>query len=276
MTTGMGKFNRLKRTTKLTAASVAWSLRLQKGQEGMSSSLWPAKFGMALAVAGVFAAGPVQAASNAIESVTSATRGDTSYLRIRMAEELTATPPSFTISNPPRIAFDFVNTESRASDNSIKPETGDVRGVNIVSAGNRSRVVLSLKRQMQYQTSIEGRDLLVQLSPTLAAADVQQPRAEDYKFAQAATDNEHALRDIDFRRGRDGEGRIVVELSSGDVGVNIRQKGKSLVVDFQKTALPENLRRLLDVNDFGTPVKTVRAFQKGENTQLIIEPTGLW
>ncbi|MFK7963538.1 MAG: type IV pilus secretin PilQ [Burkholderiaceae bacterium] len=276
MTTGMGNINRLKRATQSTAATVACSLKLQKGQEGMSSSLWPAKIGMALAVAGVFAAGPVQAASNAIESVTSATRGDASYLRIRMAEELSAVPRSFTISNPPRIAFDFVNTESRASDNSIKPEAGDVRGINIVSAGNRSRVVLSLKRQMQYQTTIEGRDLVVQLNPTLAAADVQQPRAEDYKFAQAATESENALRDIDFRRGRGGEGRVVVELSSGDVGVNIRQKGKRLVVDFQKTALPENLRRLLDVNDFGTPVSSVRAFQKGENTQLIIEPNGLW
>ena len=276
MTTGMGNINRLKRATQSTAATVACSLKLQKGQEGMSSSLWPAKIGMALAVAGVFAAGPVQAASNAIESVTSATRGDASYLRIRMAEELSAVPRSFTISNPPRIAFDFANTESRASDNSIKPEAGDVRGINIVSAGSRSRVVLSLKRQMQYQTKIEGRDLVVQLNPTLAAAEVQQPRAEDYKFAQAVSESDNALRDIDFRRGRGGEGRVVVELSSGDVGVNIRQKGKRLVVDFQKTALPENLRRLLDVNDFGTPVRSVRAFQKGENTQLIIEPTGLW
>ncbi|MGH1361586.1 MAG: type IV pilus secretin PilQ [Burkholderiaceae bacterium] len=277
MTTGMGNFNRLKRATRVTAASVAWSLRLQKGQLSTLSRGGPAMIGMAVAVASVFASGPSYAASNAIESVTTASRGDTSYLRIRMAQELKAAPPSFTISNPPRIAFDFADTQNSSPDSSIKPEQGELRGVNIVTAGSRSRVVLSLKQKMQYKTEIEGRDLLVTLDPALVAqAKADAPATQSYQFAQATSSNEHALRDVDFRRGQGGEGRIVVELSDGDVGVNIRQKGKQLVVDFKKTALPENLRRLLDVTDFGTPVKTVKVFQRGENTQLVIEPQGLW
>ncbi len=277
MTTGMGNFNRLKRATQVTAASVAWSLRLQKGQLGALSRRGPAMIGMAVAVAGVFASGPSYAATNSIESITTASRGDTSYLRIRMAQELTTTPPSFTISNPPRIAFDFADTDNASSESSIKPEQGEVRGVNIVTAGSRSRVVLSLKQKMQYKAEIEGRDLLVTLDPALVAqakADTQP--VQNYQFAQATTSNEHALRDVDFRRGQGGEGRVVVEMSDGDVGVNIRQKGKQLVVDFKKTTLPENLRRLLDVTDFGTPVRSVKMFQRGENTQLVIEPQGLW
>ncbi len=277
MTTGMVNINRFKRATRLTAASVAWSLRLNKSQSWLISGRWPAMMSMAVAVAGVFAAGPVQASSNAIESITSTSRGDTSYLRIRMAEELTAAPPSFTISNPPRIAFDFANTESRSPESNIRHEQGEVRGINIVTAGARSRVVLSLRQQMQYKTEIDGRDLVVTLDPALvAAADDKQPTSV-YQFAQAsAAVDEHAMRDVDFRRGRGGEGRVVVELSDRDVGVNIRQKGKTLVVDFQKTSLPENLRRLLDVTDFGTPVRSVRAVQNGDNAQLIIEPQGLW
>lgn len=276
MTTGMVNFNRLKRATRVTAASVACSLKLQKSQVGTLSQQWPAMIGIAVAVAGVFAAGPVQAASNAIESITTASRGDTSYLRIRMTEALTAAPPSFTISNPPRIAFDFADTQSLAADPSIKPDQGEVRGVNIVTSGSRSRVVLSLKRQMRYKSELEGRDLIITLDPTLAAVQANEKPTSTMQFVQAAKANKHALRDVDFRRGKSGEGRVVVELSDGDVGVNIRQKGKRLIVDFQKTSLPENLRRLLDVSDFGTPVRSVRAFQRGDNAQLVIEPQGLW
>ena len=68
----------------------------------------------------------------------------------------------------------------------------------------------------------------------------------------------------------------MVELSDGDIGVNVRQQGKKLVIDFQKTALPNNLRRLLDVTDFGTPIKSVKAYQQGDNARMIVEPQGLW
>ena len=97
-----------------------------------------------------------------------------------------------------------------------------------------------------------------------------------YSFAQSKPSDGHALRDIDFRRGQNGEGRVVVELSDGDIGVNVRQQGKKLVIDFQKTALPNNLRRLLDVTDFGTPIRSVKAYQQGDNARMIVEPQGLW
>ncbi len=71
--------------------------------------------------------------------------------------------------------------------------------------------------------------------------------------AQAA--NRPALRNIDFRRGTDGAGRVVVDLSSRDSGINIQQQGQNLVVDFMGTALPQDLRRRFDVTDFGTPVR---------------------
>ncbi|MCD6682231.1 MAG: type IV pilus secretin PilQ [Burkholderiaceae bacterium] len=226
-------------------------------------------------LAGSIAAGPAFAQANSIESVGSVQQGSTTYLRIALKNAPTTTPVGFSVSNPPRIAFDFVDTDNRSGHNSIELPQGDVRSVAIVQSGDRSRVVLNLKRAMGYETSIDGNTLVVALEPTSSAAASAQP-ASTYNFAKADGKGEHALRDIDFRRGKEGEGRVVVDLSDPGVGVDIRQQGQTVVVDFIGTKLPENLRRRLDVSDFGTPVRTVRAFQQGENTRLVIEPQGQW
>jgi len=84
------------------------------------------------------------------------------------------------------------------------------------------------------------------------------------------------LREVDFRRGSNGEGRVVVELSDNTTGIDIRQQGRTLVVDFLQTSLPRNLERRLDVGDFNTPIVTVDTFAQGGNTRMVIEPKGLW
>ena len=86
----------------------------------------------------------------------------------------------------------------------------------------------------------------------------------------------HSLRDVDFRRGSNGEGRVIVDLSDASTGIDIRQQGKTLIVDFVKTSVPRNLERRLDVADFNTPVVTVDTFDQGGNTRMVIEPKGLW
>ncbi|MHB1592028.1 MAG: type IV pilus secretin PilQ, partial [Sulfuricella sp.] len=97
------------------------------------------------------------------------------------------------------------------------------------------------------------------------------------KFAEALPGTQkHALRDVDFRRGKGGEGRIVVDLSDTNTGIDIRTEGKSIIVEFINTTLPRNLERKLDVVDFGTPVQTVSTFAHGNNTRMVIEPKGLW
>ncbi|MBN9427753.1 MAG: type IV pilus secretin PilQ [Burkholderiales bacterium] len=218
---------------------------------------------------------PALAQANSIESVNSAQQGNVTYLRIALKGALSAAPAGFSVSNPPRIAFDFLDTENAAGRSSIELPQGDVRSVSIVQAGNRSRVVLNLKRPLSYNTSVEGNTLIVALEPIAAAGQAQSATA--YTFAKPADGaQQHSLRDVDFRRGKDGEGRVVVELSDSGVGVDIRQQGPTIVVDFPRTALPENLRRRLDVADFGTPVKNVRTFENNGGTRLVIEPEGQW
>src|SRR5690606_25512104 len=146
------------------------------------------------------------------------------------------TPAGFSVSNPPRIAFDFTNTDNRVGKNSIELPQGDVRSVAIVQAGERARVVLNLKRPLGYNTSIDGNTLVVALEPLATAGSAPAPAA--YSFAKSDGKGAHSLRDIDFRRGKEGEGRVVVDLSDPGVGVDIRQQGQSIIVDFLKATLP--------------------------------------
>ena len=219
--------------------------------------------------------GIAAAQSNAIKAVSSATQGATTVLRIEMKSPPNAQPGGFSINNPPRIALDFPATLNQAGQTSVELSQGDVRNVAIVQAAGRSRLVLNLKRALSYTTAIDGNAVLVTLVPLGTGGAEAAPVSS---FAPARTDGGEvfALRDIDFRRGRDGEGRVVVDLSGPGVGVDIRQQGQTLVVDFLKSRLPDNLRRLLDVTDFGTPIRQVRATQQGDNARLVIEPQGTW
>jgi type IV pilus assembly protein PilQ len=81
---------------------------------------------------------------------------------------------------------------------------------------------------------------------------------------------------VDFRRGRTGEGRIMVDLSDNQVGIDLRTQGRSLIIDFINTAVPKNLARRLDVVDFGTPVESIETYAQGNGTRMVITPRGAW
>jgi type IV pilus assembly protein PilQ len=150
-----------------------------------------------------------------------------------------------------------------------------LRSVNIIQAGNRTRVVFNLNRPQTFETQVEGNAVQVTLIDQSDQLDAKQQTVQ--RFAEArAGDTQHVLRDVDFRRGTNGEGRIVIDLSDPATGIDIRQQGKVLIVDFIKTQLPKNLERRLDVQDFGTPIVTVDTFTQGPNTRMIVEPKGLW
>jgi type IV pilus assembly protein PilQ len=125
-----------------------------------------------------------------------------------------------------------------------------------------------------YDTKLDGKDLLVTLQPAQGAAAAASGTTA--KFAEGKSGAQHSLRDIDFRRGSNGEGRIVVDLSDNNTGIDIRRQGKLVIVDFLNTALPRNLERRLDVGDFGTPVRLVDTTSRDGNVRISIEPQGLW
>lgn len=228
---------------------------------------------LALVVSALSAA--AQAQSNSIQAIdVSPQPGGKVVVRVTLKDAPADPPAAFTIANPPRIAFDFPNTSSAIGRSSQAVSEGDLRRINVVQAGDRTRMVLELARNLAYDTRIEGKLLLISLQTGAATAT---GGGLTQHFADARVrDAKHSLRDVDFRRGAAGEGRIVVDLSDTQVGIDLRLQGRNIVVDFMNTALPKNLARRLDVADFATPVQSIDAFTQNGSTRLVIEPRGLW
>lgn len=214
-------------------------------------------------------------AANAIEAVDVASQSaGTTVVRVKLKQPPANPPAGFTIANPPRIAFDFPDTISGLGRSSQAIGEGDLRRINVVQAGERTRMVFELARAVTYETRVEGSTLLISLHGSQAAA---QPTGITQQFAeQRPDDRKHSVRDIDFRRGPGGEARIVVDLSDNQVGIDLRLQGRGIVVDFLNTALPRNLERRMDVTDFSTPVLNIDSQTLGGNARLVIEPRGNW
>jgi len=241
---------------------------------------WQARAGMFALLAGFLALGAGSAlaqTTNSLDalSVSKASSGRT-VIKFTLKAPLSNPPAGFAIANPPRIALDFPDTGNGLG--KTVQDVGDpaLRSVNVVQAGNRTRVVFNLNKPQSYETQIEGNTVLVTLTDQPSAAAAAEAPVVS-RFAEARPGEvTHTLRDVDFRRGRNGEGRIIVDLSDNSTGIDIRQQGRTLVVDFLKTAVPRNLERRLDVADFATPVATIDTFGQGGNARIVIEPRGLW
>ncbi|PIF76927.1 type IV pilus assembly protein PilQ [Variovorax sp. 54] len=220
-----------------------------------------------------FGALTVAHAQNAIESVTSSTQSGAEVIRIDLAQPLTAVPAGFSVQTPARIALDFPGVTNAIGRSAIEVNQGNLRSVNVVQAGDRSRVVLNLKQATAYKAEIQGKSLLVVLEPVAGTALAVSAATT---FAENRNRDTLPLRDVDFRLGADGTGRVLVDLPNNQVGVDVKQQGKSLVVEFTKSTLPEGLRRRLDVADFGTPVQLITSQQSGDRVRMTIDAKGDW
>ncbi len=241
-----------------------------KQQQSMAWRLLLAGVGCLLALG---ASLPAQA-QNVVENITSSVQGGVEVVRIDFAQPLAAVPNGFTIQAPARIALDVPGATNGMGRTSIELNQGNLRSVNVVTAGERTRLVLNLKAPTGYKAQVQGKSLLVSLEPVAVAASAPSPAQT--AFAESRNSDTQPIKDLDFRRGPDAAGRVIVELPSNQVGVDIKQQGEQLVVEFLKSSLPEGLRRRLDVSDFGTPVHTVTTFQTGDRVRVVIEPKGQW
>lgn len=213
-------------------------------------------------------------AEAAIESVSGFLQGGAEVLRIDFSEPITEAPTGFTVQSPARIALDFPGVKNDTGKSKMDINQGNIRSAHIAEAGGRSRVVINLKQATSYKTQLQGKSVLVMLDAVSGGALV--PVATRTTFAESHNSDVMALKGLDFRRGSDGAGRIIVDLGSDQVGVDLQQQGKGLVVEFLRSSLPEGLRRRLDVSDFGTPVQTITAQQQGERVKMTVDAVGEW
>jgi type IV pilus assembly protein PilQ len=182
-------------------------------------------------------------------------------------------PLPFTIDKPARIAFDLLNTTLDLQSRRIDVRSGGVDTVLAAEANGRTRLVVNVDNLMPYTTKVEGNDILVTLGtqPGDTAGKTAIARASS---GPAASAGERSIRTIDFRRGADGTGRVIVQLSDPRTPVNVRQEGNQIVVDFANTLMPKNLLRRYDVMDFATPVQTVDALRIDGSSRLVITAQG--
>ena len=217
----------------------------------------------------------------AIRAVSVSTQAGSEVVRIETSEPLAQLPAGFVIQQPARIALDFAGATNPLALGQIALNQGNVRSAQVVEAAGRTRVVLNLNQAAQYRTELDGNALLVWLEPNASAARSASPLevalgSARGSFAEGTAADVRPLSDVDFRLGSNKTGRVVVGLASSQVGVDIRQQGKQLVVEFAKTSLPEGMRRRLDVTDFGTPVQAITTTQIGDRVRMVIDAQGAW
>ena len=219
--------------------------------------------------------------TNRIMAMDVSQQGGSVYVKLTLKEPLASPPPSFSVANPPRLAFDFHGTANGLGRTQQDIGQGDLRSANIVQVGDRTRLVLNLSRVTPFDTRVDGREVVIALSPVdrdaVASTSVSEAMANFAapKVQEAAAEGK-SIRDVTFRRGKDGEARVVVQLSNPNTGIDIRRQGGNLVVEFLDTSIPEHLRRRSDVTDFATPVTSITTQPQGKNVRLTVAPTGQW
>lgn len=214
-------------------------------------------------------------ALNKIEKIDfSSLAGGMVKIKVTLSQPMENPPAGFALSNPPRIALDFPNVSNATQKNSYAVNQGMLRSLSLAQGKGRTRMVLDLSKVSGYTTSVSGKEVSILLQPQESVA-VAQPNVT--KFAEPVVANQaHVLNGIDFMRGKNGEGRVVVDLSDVGTGIDMRRQGKNIVIDFINTDIPARLERRLNVVNFNTPVLNVDAMKQGKNARLIIEPKGNW
>ena len=215
-------------------------------------------------------------ALNSIQSVQASVQGGLEVVRVEMAQPLSAAPAGWSVQTPPRIAFDFPATTNAGGPAFQELNLGNVRSLAVAQAGDRTRLVLNLKTPAAYQTVLQQNAVLIYLQPPTDMAIAATAPQAGSPVALASAAQLSPLMDVDFRLGAQGAGRVEVKLSNPQVGVEVRQRGQSLVVEFQKSSLPTNLRRRLDVTDFNTPVQSVSTSAEGDRVRMVVEAKGTW
>jgi len=220
-------------------------------------------------------AAPAAAVSgNAIEKVEQATAGESTVVTVTLKNAPAQKPVEFSTQQPARIAIDFFGAGFAQGRANYQYGGKLLRSANVVQIGDRTRVVLDLSRQTQYKSEVRGNQYVLTLEAAPVVAATPAPTFSAPPPAAGAA--RPAVRNVDFRRGDDLAGRVVVDLSTANSAINIAQQGQNLVVDFVGATLPQSLRRRYDVSDFGTPVQAMRATDNGTGARLIIEPRGNW
>lgn len=220
---------------------------------------------------------PVVLAANLQGLDVASLPGDRVELKLSFDEPVTA-PRGYTIEQPARIALDLPGVSNKLGSKNRELGIGNARSITIVEAKDRTRLIVNLTSLAPYSTRVEGNDLFVLVGDAAAAS---RQTAAPAAIAPAPAKKTYgpqakAISNIDFQRGEQGEGNVVITLSDKSVAPDIQEQGGKIRLDFAKTELPESLRVRLDVKDFATPVQFVSASGSSDKASIVIEPVGFY
>ncbi len=194
-------------------------------------------------------------------------------VKITLDQPLQTLPAGISLSNPFRIYFDLYNVINGLGRNIQETAEGDLRSINVVQVSDRTRLVLNSSKLMKHEIRAKDNLLLIKL---VTVAE-NQATSTVVRFAENSGNKQtNILRDIDFRRGTNGEGRIIVDMTKTNASVDVKQQGDQIFVDFVDTSLPSSLKRRLDVIDFATPMQIIETSKKGDNVRMVIKTHGRW
>ncbi|OYW85888.1 MAG: hypothetical protein B7Z22_07700, partial [Hyphomonas sp. 32-62-5] len=158
---------------------------------------------------------------------------------------------AFTTDAPPRIAIDFPDTTSALAERRIPVGSGAASAVSVVEAGGRTRAVVDLVRSAGYTTRSDGNRLVLTLEAGASPATALGLASPD---PAKRIDGGLRVADVDFRRGEDGAGQLILRFNREGALANLRRDGDQLVLDIENAQIPVEQQKRLDVSDFATPV----------------------
>lgn len=197
--------------------------------------------------------------------------GDKLELKLSFDEPVTA-PRGYTIEQPARIALDLPGVKNKLGTKNRELGSGNARSLSIIEANDRTRMIINLSNLSPYSTRAEGNNVYVVVGEGVSASApiANTPIVKPYVAQQ------RGIRDIDFQRGEQGEGNVVIELNDPNNSPDIQEQGGKIRLTFAKSQLPEALRVRLDVKDFATPVQFVNASESNGKVTIVVEPTGFY
>jgi type IV pilus assembly protein PilQ len=186
-------------------------------------------------------------------------------------------PRGYTTEQPARIALDLQGVTSQLASKSRDLGSGNARSATVVEAGDRTRLIIGLTQLAPYDTRVEGNNLFVVVGKGATSRSPAQPARPATPVpvpARARAPAGKAIRGVDFQRGTQGEGNVVIDLSDPSIAPDIQEREGKIILDFARTQLPEPLRVRLDVKDFATPVQFINASAGSDRATISIEPSG--
>ena len=183
-------------------------------------------------------------------------------------------PKGYTIERPARIAVDLSDTTSGLNQRSIPLGSGNAQSLTVVETKDRTRLIFNLVELVPHETVRNNNSLVMTIGGGGSAPVASSRPAQPQSAPVASTSSSNALADVDFRRGKDGEGRVIVDLGSTKAAVDLTELGGRIRLTMPDLEVPANLRRRLDVSDFATPVTRIDTFVEDGNAVIEIRPEG--